>query len=46
MSRKLNRKFNPKSIIDYMIKASTKQEDDEEVKRSLVREYLEVIQSS
>lgn len=28
-----------------MIKASTKQEDDEEVKRSLVREYLEVIYS-
>jgi len=41
-NRKTNRKFNPKKIIDYMKKIETKKEDDNEVRRSLVDEYLEV----
>ena len=41
MSRKTNRKFNPKQIIDYMLKIESNKEDDEEVRRSLVNEYLE-----
>jgi cohesin loading factor subunit SCC2 len=45
-SRKTNRRFNPKQIIDYMKKSEIKktdQDDDEEeeLKQSLVREYLE-----
>lgn len=40
-SRKTNRKFNPKQIIDYMKKIDLKIEDDDEVRRSLVNEYLE-----
>lgn len=40
-SRKTNRKFNPKQIIDYMLKIEANKEDDEEVRRSLVNEYLE-----
>jgi len=43
MSRKMNRKFNPKSIIEYMINASNTRQEEDEVKRSLVREYSEVI---
>ena len=41
-NRKTNRKFNPKQIIDYMKKIETKKEDDDEIRRSLVDEYLEV----
>lgn len=42
-SRKTNRRFNPKQIIDYMKRADLKQSelDEEELKQSLVREYLE-----
>ncbi len=41
MSRKLNRKFNPKSIIEYMVRSSDAEEAGEELRRSLVKEYLE-----
>ncbi len=41
MSRKLNRKFNPKQIIEYMLRSNIVDESEEELKRSLVREYLE-----
>ncbi len=42
-SRKTNRRFNPKQIIDYMKRADLKQSelDEDELKQSLVREYLE-----
>ncbi len=45
-SRKTNRKFNPKGIIEYMIKSEAKKqdvdEDDLDLRISLVKEYLEV----
>jgi hypothetical protein len=45
-SRKTNRKFNPKGIIEYMIKSEARKqestEEDEELRISLVKEYLEV----
>ena len=45
-SRKTNRRFNPKQIIDYMKKSEIKktnqdEDEDDEFKQSLVREYLE-----
>lgn len=44
-SRKTNRKFNPKSIIDYMTKSEANQQEteeaDTELRVSLVKEYLE-----
>ncbi len=42
--RKTNRKFNPKQIMDYMLRMERykNKREDEEFKRSLVTEYLEV----
>jgi cohesin loading factor subunit SCC2 len=39
-SRKNNRKFNPKGIIEYMIKTE-RDSDEEELRMSLCKEYLE-----
>ena len=45
-SRKLNRRFNPRQIINYMVKCERQSQgeyDEDDLKRSLVQEYLEVV---
>lgn len=41
-SRKTNRRFNPKQIIDYMLNYENSSMNDEYIKNALVKEYLEV----
>jgi cohesin loading factor subunit SCC2 len=45
-SRRMNKKFNPKSIMDYMRRLEDNNETEEEIKNNLVKEYLEVTNSN